>query len=448
MYSPRTLIEQSEAQEANVRELFQTFDCDKNGRIDIDEVHDLLRLVRHTRASHNMYVDCTETAREKDEAMLRALPRLVPEYSRKHGLTFNQFIYFYNHVLHLSDDQAVHKSINEYVEKNKKTRNYKNHEIVNKQIEQMIKNNSDLTEAQKNVLQSIEHGTIGFASDEEERDIAEKKLKISSLLNLYAKTNSKMQFSHFKRELAELTIMIETASNAAMRLKDQHWRRDLLHGQGVKEKSNHYEFTGQISPMKKRSQLTSIASESSGLKNEDTEEKEEHEINYLALTRAANAFMEGHDRDFKIKLTPAITDALKEHILDLGTMRALPQQLRDYALKLVDEKNLYAVFAFYKFSNDDRALASYLKFRMGKSLAEKQRDRRQQELKLIHRAASYEQFLQERKDIYDNLRKEIETEKKQKVVDAISPKKTTRKKPRWLKLYEDAAKKKMSSNKK
>ena len=105
MYSPRTLIEQSEAQEANVRELFQTFDCDKNGRIDIDEVHDLLRLVRHTRASHNMYVDCTETAREKDEAMLRALPRLVPEYSRKHGLTFNQFIYFYNHVLHLSDDQ-------------------------------------------------------------------------------------------------------------------------------------------------------------------------------------------------------------------------------------------------------------------------------------------------------------------------------------------------------
>ena len=35
VFTPRTLIEQSEAQEENIRELFQTFDCDKNGRIDI-----------------------------------------------------------------------------------------------------------------------------------------------------------------------------------------------------------------------------------------------------------------------------------------------------------------------------------------------------------------------------------------------------------------------------
>eukprot|EP00943_MAST-04B_sp_MAST-4B-sp1_P006842 g6842.t1 len=38
VFTPRTLIEQSEAQEENIRELFQTFDCDKNGRIDIDHM--------------------------------------------------------------------------------------------------------------------------------------------------------------------------------------------------------------------------------------------------------------------------------------------------------------------------------------------------------------------------------------------------------------------------
>ena len=66
-------------------------------------------------------------------------------------------------------------------------------------IEEMINTDTGITTAQVKALRSIEHGTTGYASDIVEREIAQKKLKMSSLLSLYAKTKSKMQLSQFKQ---------------------------------------------------------------------------------------------------------------------------------------------------------------------------------------------------------------------------------------------------------
>ena len=115
---------------------------------------------------------------------------------------------------------------------------------------------------------------------------------------------------------------------------------------------------------------------------------------------------------------------------------------RDYAIKIVEEENLYAVFAFYKFANNDAALGSYLKFHMGKSAAQRNKDMKSREIKLLQRAASYEQFMQERREIYNALKQDIKEKKIcSDTIATISPAKNKKKKPRWLKLYEDAARK-------
>ena len=435
IWTPRTLLEKSEAQEANVRELFQTFDCDKNGRIDIDEVHDLLRLIRHTRANQIGIDDCTLTAREKDEEMLRTLPRLIPEYSERHGMTFNQFVYFYNHVLHMTDDTVVKERIHNYVTKNKKIRNYANHDLVENLIQEFLNTDSEITSAQAKALRSIEHGTTGYASDIVEREIAQKKLRISQLLSLYAKTKSKMQLSQFKRELSQLTVMIENAEEEMRNIRDHHWRRDLLHDQIIKGRTHHYELdTGRS--------LNSSVSILSPHSKHSGEDAKEQTVNYIAMAQVANAFIGGDDNKFKLKLTPAIKKALIEHITELGQMRVLDNKLRDHAIKIVTEENLYAVFAFYKFANNDSALVSYLKFHMGKSKTQRNKDMKSREMKLLRRAASYEQFMQERRDIYNALKQDIKEKKIcSDTIATISPTKKKKKKPRWLVLYEDAAKK-------
>ena len=132
------------------------------------------------------------------------------------------------------------------------------------------------------------------------------------------------------------------------------------------------------------------------------------------------------------------------HFDDLEEQRILSREKAKFAKSLVDKRDMTAIFAFYKFSHNDVALRSYLDFKH--AAIEKQaalhRNKKKREKYLLERAASYEAFLEERRNLLAATKpraRPIRSESPsppQKPKPA--PKKKKKKKPRWALLYEDA----------
>ena len=168
------------------------------------------------------------------------------------------------------------------------------------------------------------------------------------------------------------------------------------------------------------------------------------DIDYITFAESADALRHSHNTHYNIELEEEIVSALHAHFDDLEEQRILSREKAKFAKSLVDKRDMTAIFAFYKFSHNDVALRSYLDFKH--AAIEKQaalhRNKKKREKYLMERAASYEAFLEERRNLLAATKPRappIRSESPsppQKTKPVATKKK--KKKPRWALLYEDA----------
>ena len=168
------------------------------------------------------------------------------------------------------------------------------------------------------------------------------------------------------------------------------------------------------------------------------------DIDYITFAESADALRHSHNTHYNIELEEEIVSALHAHFDDLEGQRILSREKAKFAKSLVDKRDMTAIFAFYKFSHNDVALRSYLDFKH--AAIEKQaalhRNKKKREKYLLERAASYEAFLEERRNLLAATKPRappIRSESPsppQKTKPVATKKK--KKKPRWALLYEDA----------
>ena len=125
------------------------------------------------------------------------------------------------------------------------------------------------------------------------------------------------------------------------------------------------------------------------------------DIDYITFAESADALRHSHNTHYNIELEEEIVSALHAHFDDLEEQRILSREKAKFAKSLVDKRDMTAIFAFYKFSHNDVALRSYLDFKH--AAIEKQaalhRNKKKREKYLLERAASYEAFLEERRNL-------------------------------------------------
>ena len=198
-------------------------------------------------------------------------------------------------------------------------------------------------------------------------------------------------------------------------------RRKLLHRQITKNETRHHDL----------------------VPNYNRRESKDN-IDYITFAESAVALRHFRNTHYNIELEEDIVNALHAHFADLEEQKILSRDKANFAKSLVDKRDMTAIFAFYKFSHNDVALRSYLDFKH--AAIEKQaalhRNKKKREKYLLERAASYEAFLEERRNLLAATKPRappIRSESPsppQKTKPVATKKK--KKKPRWALLYEDA----------
>ena len=402
------LLDDIEDQECLLRDLFHTFDVNHNGRIEESELHDLLRLVRLTRATeHRDGMALTHTAREHDEEMLRKLPQLVPHYTKRYGINFNQFVYLYNQVLQLGSDnkdfsaQQIASSLSQFMEEHKMLRSPSIHSSVMKCIDKLVLENL-VTAEEADILRTLDAPTrFAAAPDNEEQTLADQKFKIAGLIHLYSNTRSKMILSHIKRELDLYKGAFDDCERISNRRVESEPRRMMIHDQMKKGATVH---------------LAAVT----------------HQHQSLAKTVT------------KLHVSAGIKKALVDHIEDLHSFHILSKQLKDFAIQKVAEEDFFLVCACYKYVSDDHAFAAYLELKVS-SLDYDGAKRVAHEKRLMERATSYKTFLQERADVYAELQSKkvpsmADSPHKKKSLAIQEDKSLDQNKSNFVRLYEEMTK--------
>ena len=367
------LISWSDEQEDSLRALFDTFDINGNGMLDLPELKEMLTLVQQTTEAE----ENNEVFGEGEKVLLNAAIETMTTFSITTGVTFSEFIHFYNCLQELG------------LELDK------------------IRNKEDET-----------------ATDDIIDDITELAVDNATAMNDNNDSDNNNNFptgARFQRTASERKRWQAMVQN----------RRNILHKQILKRETTHKD-------------LVVISNNSNNYK---TSAKRD-EIDYITITDGADALRHTHNAHYKIDLNDEIVAALKEHFDDIQEEGIISLERSNFAKLLVDNRDLTAIFAFYKFAYNDIALNKYLEFKFAaiekqKKLNKKRENRHEY---LLARAASYERFLNERKTILEETRKNKKKLKKIVVDDEDEKKEVIKKtqpknKPRWTLLYEKGLKK-------
>ena len=86
------LISWSDEQEDSLRALFDTFDINGNGMLDLPELKEMLTLVQQTTEAE----ENNEVFGEGEKVLLNAAIETMTTFSITTGVTFSEFIHFYN----------------------------------------------------------------------------------------------------------------------------------------------------------------------------------------------------------------------------------------------------------------------------------------------------------------------------------------------------------------
>ncbi len=347
------LIEWSVEQEDTLRALFDTFDHNRNGMLELPELKEMLTLLQQVTCVK----DTNESFTEGQRALLAAAIETMTTFSITTGVNFSEFVHFYNSMQEIGFELKDLKD-----EEDKST--------TDKIID-------DLTEE-----------------------------AITNATNQNIKVNTGKRFGRTLSEKERWYKMIE-------------YRRDVLHKQILKRETTHKDLVPNRNP--------------DIYKNKN--------IDYITLTYGADALRHAHNAHYKVELSDEIAGALKEHFDDLQEQGVMSIARSDFAKTLVDNRDLTAIFAFYKFAHNDVALNKYLEFKFAavkknKKLKASRKDKQQY---LLERAASYERFLNERKAIMEEAKKKkMKSKPKKQEATVEETKKTKSRKPlpRWAVLYE------------
>ena len=198
-------------------------------------------------------------------------------------------------------------------------------------------------------------------------------------------------------------------------------RRKLLHRQITKKETLHQDLVS----------------------NNSTTVSHSKDIDYITFAESADALRHAHNTHYNIDLEEEIVNALHAHFDDLEDEQVLSMEKVKFAKSLVEKRDMTAIFAFYKFAHNDVALRSYLDFKH--AAVEKQialhRNKKKREKYLLERAASYEAFLEERRNLLAATKSKSQPTKSEPPSPPPKSKsvaKKKKKKPRWALLYEDA----------
>lgn len=327
-----------ESQEEDLRDLFSSFDLNRNGRIDYPEFHALLLLV-HYPLEEKPNDELTDLDRLHIR-MLHASVATVTTFAKERGVDFGEFCRFYNHLQQLGIDL----------------------EMLKETVE--LKTGEDIEKAANHV------------------------------------------YHLFQSEVLETQQKI---------LVDNKERRKMLKSQQYKQTTLH---TDLVAP---------------------DDHQRDGAIDYMALVDSTDAFLHGTKHvHYKLELCEEIFEGIQEHIEYLFEIGCLNESQKMFAKRLVNERDLTAIFAFYKYAEDDAAMTTYLRYKQRSWEGRRHEARR---MYLLERQKSYEDYL---KGInYPPIKKRPPKLVKQPSLVTPEHKRPKKKKPkpRWMHLYEDALRK-------
>ena len=325
-----------ETQEEDLRELFSSFDVNRNSRLDYPEFQTLLLLVHHP-AEQKPNEELTDLERLQIR-MMRASVDTVTTFAKHSGVDFGEFSRFYNHLQQLGIDLETLKAATEL-----------------------------------NTGENIEE--------------AANKI-----------------YHQFQVEVLETQQKI---------IADSERRRKSLKSQQYKDTTLH---TNLVAPYNSHG---------------------DGRIDYITLVDSADAFLEeGKHAHYKLDLCEDIFDGIRDHIQYLFETGFLNESQKTFGRRLVDEHDLTAIFAFYKYAEDDVAMATYLRYK------QRSWERRRNEARrkfLLERQKSYKDFLKGIQCLPIDKKKPLrKLVKRPSLITLETQEEKKRPKPRWMHLYEDA----------
>eukprot|EP00943_MAST-04B_sp_MAST-4B-sp1_P005617 g5617.t1 len=347
------LIQWSDEQEDTLRALFDTFDHNRNGMLELPELREMLTLLQQVTCVK----DTSESFTKGQRALLAAAIETMTTFSITTGVNFSEFIHFYNSMQEIGFE-----------------------------------------------LKDLKDGEDISATDKLIDDLTEDA--INNATNGNNEVNTGIRFERTRSEKERWYQKIES-------------RRDFLHKQILKRETTHKDLVPNRNP--------------DIYKNE--------KIDYITLTAGADALRHAHNAHYKVELSDEIAGALKEHFDDLQEQGVVSIARSDFAKTLVNNRDLTAIFAFYKFAHNDVALNKYLEFKFNAIQKNKKliASRKDNQKYLLERAASYERFLNERKVIMEEAMKKktkSKPKKQEATIEETKTKKNRKPLPRWAVLYE------------
>ena len=174
----------------------------------IADLQDLLAVIHSEQNIKEEDVSATQRQHEQD--VLSHLDELLPYYHHD-GISFNQFVFLYNHLLNVTNHDTVTSTEKVRLKKKNSTVSHANqgllspvvyHEVLT-EIERLLAR-QELSEDEAKLLYTIEDPTEIHPDEilDHEKQLVDCKLKLAGLVSLYSKTKSKMMLGNLKRELA------------------------------------------------------------------------------------------------------------------------------------------------------------------------------------------------------------------------------------------------------
>ena len=454
-----TQITAAQQHEEMLRDVFYSFNSAATGRLDIADLQDLLAVIHSEQNIKEEDVSATQRQHEQD--VLSHLDELLPYYHHD-GISFNQFVFLYNHLLNVTNHDTVTSTEKVRLKKKNSTVSHANqgllspvvyHEVLT-EIERLLAR-QELSEDEAKLLYTIEDPTEIHPDEilDHEKQLVDCKLKLAGLVSLYSKTKSKMMLGNLKRELAWYKHAKQEFEEVHQQHKAAKENKNMLHGQLYKHTTSHTDMVehkasnAAVSPKVKRSSNAYV----------HYDDFDHAKIDYFGLSTVASAFAEptcDHLDKFTLEISPQIAEALVTHLQDMFHLKVLSLDLLNFAIDFVKQRDMYFIFACYKFVHHHESLVCYLQLRRGQSFEAKSADKKRTHQKMMKRANSYKMFIDERRQLHHALKEDIERKKLdvemkevlQKVVDQSSATTPTKKKdqplPRWMLLYNDAKQKK------